>query len=301
MAIEGDVSPRGVETDVDMSFSDIFEQLNFGAMAKLEARRGRFFVALDGIGALLSKDDIEAGPRTVGFGPRTVQGSRTVGPRGGGQVTATVQIPRVNVVVGPAEADVDITEVIVQVAAGWRLFSQPVSGIFGDAQTDDVRRVEADVYAGGRYWYLRTEIDLFVPPVVVPGFTISRSVTITGPRGRSRTHDLGGIEIPGLTAGGIDADFEESADWIDPVVGLRLRADLTPKIGVAFTGDVGGFGIGSASKFTWQAMGLVNYRLGERWTMHAGYRAISIDRDGALSADMVTHGVIMGATWRFWP
>jgi hypothetical protein len=300
-AMTGDVSARGVEAEIDMRFSDIVKQLNLGVMGKLEARRGNFIVALDGIAALLSEDDVEAGPRTVGFGPRTVQGSRNVGPRGGGQATSTVSIPRVNVVVGPAEADVEMTQVILGLSAGWRLFSEPVSGIFGEAQADDPRRIEADVFAGGRYWYLKTEIDLKVPPVVVPGFNVASSVALEGPRGRSRSQDLGGISIPGLTFGGIDDDFEQSADWIDPVVGVRLRADLTPKIGLTLLGDVGGFGIGSASTFTWQAMGMVNYRLGERWTMHAGYRALSIDRDASMHADIVMHGVIMGATWHFWP
>jgi hypothetical protein len=296
MGIEGEVSADRVTADVDASFSDILDDLNFGLMGTLEARRGRLWFALDGIGSLLS-DDVEAGPVTVGFGPATVQGS--LGTGGGGPAQGTVQVPRVNVTVGPAEADIDATMVILGLVAGWRALSEPVSGLFGEAKDDDPRRLDVDLFAGGRYWYLKTEIDLFMPPVVVPGFTLSRSVAITGRRGRVRTLDLHGIEISGVTAGGIDDDFEASTDWIDPIVGLRLHADVTPKVGVTVLGDLGGFGIGSASRFTWQAIGLVTYDLSERWVLQAGYRALGLDRDAGVHADFVMHGPIIGATFKF--
>jgi hypothetical protein len=60
---------------------------------------------------------------------------------------------------------------------------------------------------------------------------------------------------------------EES--WIDPIVGGRLSWDLTKKFVFTFRADVGGFGIGS--KFQWNLMSGIGYRL-SNITFLAAYR-----------------------------
>jgi hypothetical protein len=56
----------------------------------------------------------------------------------------------------------------------------------------------------------------------------------------------------------------DSLNWIDPVVGLRLRHQFTPSQEIMLRGDVGGFGF--QSNFEWQAVGVYSYA----WQLPAG-------------------------------
>ena len=47
--LNGTAGIRGVTSDVDMSFSDIFNKLNFAFMMAVEVRKGRWGIILDGI------------------------------------------------------------------------------------------------------------------------------------------------------------------------------------------------------------------------------------------------------------
>ena len=55
------------------------------------------------------------------------------------------------------------------------------------------------------------------------------------------------------------------------------------------------FGIGSASKFTWEGLAFLSWRLGEHWSVAAGYRGIGLDRSSSdLSSDIALHGPLIG-------
>jgi hypothetical protein len=56
LAMKGDVGIGRVEADVDASFSDIFDNLNFSVMLELELRKGRFGLLSDTIYAKLEDD-----------------------------------------------------------------------------------------------------------------------------------------------------------------------------------------------------------------------------------------------------
>jgi hypothetical protein len=44
------------------------------------------------------------------------------------------------------------------------------------------------------------------------------------------------------------------------------------------------------------------FRVGERWALRAGYRALALDREeGDIGLDIVIHGPILGVVWRFRP
>jgi len=45
------------------------------------------------------------------------------------------------------------------------------------------------------------------------------------------------------------ADVQETKQWIDPIIGVRMMVDLTEKLAVTLRGDIGGFGVGS--DFAW--------------------------------------------------
>ncbi len=137
-----------------------------------------------------------------------------------------------------------------------------------------------DLYGGGRLWWQRAEANLAL---------------------------TAGMNIGDLTVNGARA-FASSGDvtWFDPLIGLRLRQRFSPKTDMVLRGDVGGFGAGS--KFSWQAMGYLNWELARTqssaWSAMVGYRALYVDFEkGAGNTlyqyDMLTHGPIMGVTARF--
>jgi hypothetical protein len=272
IALNGDVSAGPVSADVDVSFSEILDDLNLGAMGALEAQRGRLLFLVDGVWAEL-EDDVHTGVRT-----RTLS-------RLPGDVVVTA---------GPVEVDAKLDQVLLDAKAGWRVFSRPVSELWGAASgasaSDDPRRFVVDLLAGFRYWYLKSEIGVDLP---------AATVTVNGvpvDPGTLPDIDLGPIELPGELLRGAHRSFDESWDWVDPILGLRTRIDLTDRLFVGLLGDGGGFGIGSASHSTWQAAGVVGWKLSERWSLRAGYKAVAFDRD---EIDLTFHGPVMAVGYRF--
>jgi hypothetical protein len=249
--------------------------------AEVRYRRWRLMTNLL-YGKLKFEDSL--GPERLGVGPTTIQ-----------QGPLQLAIPRVETLVGPVETDIDVTEWMVELFLGYQALSHPVADLFGEPDADDLRRLDVDLYGGGRYFYLKSEITVEVPPIRIPGFTVSPSVpALPG-------LDLPGIHMPEAVAfGGLKEDFEEIDEWVDLAVGARVGLDLTDRWAVMAMGDVGGFGIGSASTFTWHAVGTVNYSLTDRWTLVMGYRALNFDREqGDEEMDLTMHGPIIGATYRF--
>jgi len=68
------------------------------------------------------------------------------------------------------------------------------------------------------------------------------------------------------------------SDWIDPVIGGRIIARLPAGFSIFTRGDIGGFGIGSASDLTWNLEGGLDYRVSELISIAAEYRCLSIKR-----------------------
>lgn len=118
-----------------------------------------------------------------------------------------------------------------------------------------------------------------------------------------------------VTAGLYNLGFERSwglavarsgtFEWVDPVIGLRLRHQFTPAQRVFVRGDIGGFGAGSI--LSWQAVAAYSYAWafdGYALAATVGYRALStnyttgagIDTSGV---DILVHGPILGVSIRF--
>jgi opacity protein-like surface antigen len=97
---------------------------------------------------------------------------------------------------------------------------------------------------------------------------------------------------------------KESQDWVDPIVGIRLRAGLTEKLSLRVRGDIGGFGIGSASDFAWNVVAFLGYQLSRRITLGAGWRILDIDYEKGSGSrrfeyDVTTSGPVVGLAFRF--
>jgi hypothetical protein len=96
----------------------------------------------------------------------------------------------------------------------------------------------------------------------------------------------------------LNLSFSNSQDWVDPLVGGRILANLSPKISVAIGGDVGGWNTGSLLDY--QVAGVLGYKIKPKWTLQAGYRYLSVDyrnsnRGGSIIY-LITSGVLFGAT-----
>ena len=94
-----------------------------------------------------------------------------------------------------------------------------------------------------------------------------------------------------------------SLDWVDPVIGVRLRHQFTPRQELMVRGDVGGFEF--QSNFEWQAVGVYSYDwqfTGYRLAALAGYRAIGVNYGNtgkSNGVNLVLHGPIIGFSVRF--
>lgn len=116
-----------------------------------------------------------------------------------------------------------------------------------------------DVIAGARLWSVKNELDFSAPLV---------------------------------------AEFEDSATWVDPVVGLKGRANISPNVYVTGWGLVGGFGV--SSDFMWDVMGSIGYEFNDSFSMTAGYRVQSVDySNNGFVYDVVQSGPMFGAVFKF--
>ncbi|MDB6135273.1 MAG: hypothetical protein JWM59_3516 [Verrucomicrobiales bacterium] len=109
----------------------------------------------------------------------------------------------------------------------------------------------------------------------------------------------GGARINGLDmAISLDGvrvdDVKRSGDdyWVDGIVGVRLQQNLGGPWFLRLTGDVGA----GDSDSTWQAVGLIGYRVKENINVGLGYRWLDTDyQNGGFTYDITASGLILGA------
>jgi opacity protein-like surface antigen len=118
-----------------------------------------------------------------------------------------------------------------------------------------------DLMAGGRLWWVETDID-----------------------------PQGGPADPLF--------FTDGDTWVDPIIGAKARVDLSERFYFTTWGMIGGFGV--SSEFTWDVMAALGYEVTDKISMVGGYRALGVDySNGAFVFDVVQHGPILGAVFRF--
>ena len=113
--------------------------------------------------------------------------------------------------------------------------------------------VAFDVLGGVRYWYQQADLSLDVAGTV----------------------DLGDLTV----FGGRALAKSGTVDWLDPMVGARVRYALAPGHEFFLRGDIGGFDVGS--RFSWQAIAAYGFDFatynGMTFAGVIGYRALSVD------------------------
>ncbi len=137
-----------------------------------------------------------------------------------------------------------------------------------------------DILGGARYWYQEADLS----------FEVDRTVRIAD------------LEL----VGGRAFARSGSVDWLDPVIGARVRYAVAPGHELWLRGDIGGFGVGS--DFSWQAIGAYGFELGTyqgiTFSGVIGYRALYVDYvqgEGRqrYEFDMLQHGPVLGVSAKF--
>jgi len=92
-------------------------------------------------------------------------------------------------------------------------------------------------------------------------------------------------------------DVEGSRNWVDPIVGARGTATLSPRTFITGEFDAGGFGVGS--DFTGQVFGGVGFQVKPRVALIGGYRYLRVDyvNEGFIYRTSLS-GITLGAKFR---
>lgn len=95
--------------------------------------------------------------------------------------------------------------------------------------------------------------------------------------------------------------FDDNKTWIDPLVGLGGRLELSDRWEVFADGSIGGFGVGSDLTWDWLVGAGYGFDLfGRQSFFRAGYRMLYQDyKDGGFEWDVTYKGPIIGVTTRF--
>jgi hypothetical protein len=97
---------------------------------------------------------------------------------------------------------------------------------------------------------------------------------------------------------------DKSNQWLDPIVGARWSTPLDEQWTLGLRGDVGGFGIGTASDLSWQVQAMAMCQVSENTSLGIGYRHLSVDRKRGSGADefetdLALSGLLLGLEYRY--
>jgi hypothetical protein len=166
------------------------------------------------------------------------------------------------------DIDISLKQRIFDIRGGRQVFSRNLDDTAGDPRDKWQRWAIVDAFVGGRY------------------FLTEPTIGLTG-------------KISG------DQRYETFKDerW-DLFFGARGGYDFARRWTVVGRGDIGGFGIGNSSRFTWQLELTAGFRALRRLAIVAGYRLLSFDTiegsgDDRSGADLLQHGPLIGAGFRF--
>jgi hypothetical protein len=165
------------------------------------------------------------------------------------------------------------TQTVVEVGGTYEIAKWSGGGMSG-------RYTAIDVLAGARYWHQEMDINL-----VLTGTLTTTGLVLTGSRAIARSGNV---------------------DWVDPVIGGRVRHQLAPGQELILRGDIGGFDVGST--FSWNVLGAYSWQIANRngvsYSGILGYRLLSVDyvQGSGLTRyeyDVLQHGPLMGLTVGF--
>jgi len=180
-----------------------------------------------------------------------------------------------------ATLGVDFEEAVIEFGGAYEIakWTSGAPGGLKDAYVP-VRYTALDILAGARYWRQDMAINL-----ALTGTLDTTGLVISSNRAIAR-------------AGAVD--------WVDPLVGFRVRHQLAPGQELTFRADVGGFDVGS--RISWNLLAAYSWILcvnnGVTYSGMLGYRALSVDYAKGSGIDryeydVLQHGPVMGMTAKF--
>jgi hypothetical protein len=213
LGIKGDVGVGRITTDVDASFSDLAENLDFAAEAHIEVWKRNFGMFIDFTYSKLSDSQ--------GF---TLQ-----------RIPASFNI------------NLDAYFILLEVGGLYRVGTWPVGSPYNNFVQKVKPNVTLELLAGGRYWYIKTDLDINGPLGILP------------------------------------PEIDVSEQWLDLFVGGRVKLELIKKLQFVLRSDIGGFGASFSSDISWNIAAYLAYELPwYRITPIIGYRALYDDyEDGS--------------------
>lgn len=122
----------------------------------------------------------------------------------------------------------------------------------------------------------------------------------------SRLELLAGIRYNALTGGltltgpsGNRVSASGSQEWVDPIIGSRIRLPYNDCWTFTARGDIGGFGLGKASQFTWNIELMAEYSWSEHCKLIGGWRWLDINYENGSGSmkfgyDMTLSGPVLG-------
>ncbi|PNB70849.1 hypothetical protein C1X64_27875 [Pseudomonas sp. GW456-E7] len=106
------------------------------------------------------------------------------------------------------------------------------------------------------------------------------------------------VSLRGISRPDYDVSVHDS--WVDPLLAVRVSAQLSDRWRAVLWVDGGGGDIGDASRETWQITSVVSFKVSEQWSVSGGYRHLYIDRESdGVAYDLKLSGPILGASFSF--
>ncbi len=165
-----------------------------------------------------------------------------------------------------------------------------------------------DLVLLGDLTYSAASREGLVPPgAPARGEVTMRSLTLAAGKrfdagGGTAVDVLGGLRawsVDGLVAVPAAAvSLAPGAEFVDPILALRVNTPLSDRWSLLGYADLGGFGLGS--DFTWQLAVTANYQVSDRVFLSLGWRQLHLDySDDGTEFDGSMGGPLVGATLTF--
>jgi hypothetical protein len=104
------------------------------------------------------------------------------------------------------------------------------------------------------------------------------------------------LDIRTTNTAGTRASRSGDDFWADAIIGARFQTNLGSRWFLRVSGDIGA----GESDFTWQASGILGWRLNDSCNLGVGYRGLGTDyRNGGFTYDVTASGPVIGAEWKF--
>lgn len=122
-------------------------------------------------------------------------------------------------------------------------------------------------------------------------------------QGKTSLDLMGGARVWGVAndlalSGIINGSESSETYWVDPMIGIKGRVQGASPWYLTGWAMVGGFGV--SSDIDWDLFGGIGYECKNWLSVVAGYRGLGVDyQNDELQFDIVEHGPIMGAVFRF--